>query len=1757
MSQKKLSLYGKKNPNIDTSYTHEENFFSLQQSYQLSTTRAEGEHHEISISDDECIEFIFDDNTTWFGNANTLNELFPNIDANKRSLNDASELPFSISTDDDQRSLKSVALKIFNVFAKKAIQQSVHELAAYLEKKLLDNQSGLYQVSSDFELQPYQVNKTMQPVLLFLHGTGSSSKGSFAELHGSFLWQEMQRIYQQNILAFQHETFTKSPLQNAFEVLSQLPEGSKLHLITHSRGGLVGEVIARFCSDANGFDETGMAMLERIGRTADCNYIKKIRTLITKKKITVDKFIRVACPAKGTSLLSNRLDFYFNVSMNLLSLTSGGLNPIAEGFKALIASVLESKNDVNILPGLESMSPSSPFLKVLNAPDKIQNNVLVIAGNSEFSLTLKGLIVIITKLVFKGENDFVVNTASMYQGTKRENNLHYFFDEGAEVNHFSYFKNKKTQTALLEALNSKENPPASFHEYIPANALSDAERGVFGLEGGSVFYDEVSGKKPIVILLAGIMGSTLSKEGAHIWLNYLRLVMGGLSDLAMDKKGIKSKSLIKTSYKDICEYLSEYYDVVTFPYDWRISVTESAKNLHDKIVFLQSYQQPIKILAHSMGGVLAREFILTHPTTWKNLNQSEGFKLLMLGTPWMGSYRIANVFCGRDGIIKSLDSLDFAHSKSELIDLFAGFPGILNLLPTRKTDHDFADEKTWIELQKASKLQWRIPPKATLTEFGKFKKRVQDHEANIDFTNIYYIAGKDDITQAGYTIDKGEITFQATARGDQSVTWETGIPTKLRNTNSLYYSQITHGALANDESLFTAIHQILKNGTTDLLSRTEPNISDKTRSLVQLEAEELFEPDEVTAIHQILGLPLQKTKTKISLPALKVRVSNGDLMFSQYPIIIGHFKGDGIVSAERVADTYLKGELSMKHVLGNYPGEIGTHQFALKQEEEFNGACIIGIGEVDKLTAQQLTVTVEKAMIEYLSTHCRISGNSGMNKSGISTLLIGTDYGGLSVESSIRSIIQGIQFANAKMHAVKPNDTNLIHEVEFIELFEDRALQCFYSIKKIMMSSTDEIQIEFTSNKIKNLLGRRKRLLAENKSDWWQRLTVLAENETSNQTVKRLNFYTSTNGAREEKKELLSSTQLIENLLENISTNDKWTPEVAKTIFELLIPNDFKENIRRQTDILWVLDEFTAAYPWELFQTDIEKTKPLCVNSGMIRQLATTHYKMNTSTVNNKNVLVIGDPITNGFCNQLPGAENEAKQVEKLFGEFDYQITSMIKSNSHEIITALFKTEYKMIHISGHGNFSKTEPEKSGMIIGDNVFFTPREFNQLSYTPEFVFVNCCYLGKVDSEQEALYQSRYRFAANIGTQLIQNGVKAVIAAGWAVDDAAALEFANVFYRCMFEGYEFGKAVLQARKTIFEKYPNTNTWGAFQCYGDPFYKVKLSTKRSEKSRHYIITQEAENDVENLLSKAQIAYFDAVNLLIELDAILEAVYQFEVETPELLEKIAIAYVELDEYQKAITLFKKILTYEKAGYSVSSLEKYNNILAKQTLDDYLHNFTKERNYEQEMDMMISSLTKLLEIAETSERHSLIGSAYKRKAIICNKRADKIKALTQAAHHYYQAHENQKSNATYSLVNWIEIEYFLHQLDVQKWGGQSANTLYKLPTLSSIKAKLEKSFADLQTKISFENHDYWDLISKANVSLCLWLLDGMKDEDKFNSIVQAYKKPWENVGSKNKKMSEIEHFDLLIDFSKLTKVKTMQTIFTSMKEALLKEITA
>jgi beta-lactamase superfamily II metal-dependent hydrolase/tetratricopeptide (TPR) repeat protein len=68
------------------------------------------------------------------------------------------------------------------------------------------------------------------------------------------------------------------------------------------------------------------------------------------------------------------------------------------------------------------------------------------------------------------------------------------------------------------------------------------------------------------------------------------------------------------------------------------------------------------------------------------------------------------------------------------------------------------------------------------------------------------------------------------------------------------------------------------------------------------------------------------------------------------------------------------------------------------------------------------------------------------------------------------------------------------------------------------------------------------------------------------------------------------------------------------------------------------------------------------------------------------------------------------------------------------------------------------------------------------------------------------------------------VQIVVAAGWAVDDRAAEAFAAAFYTSLLEGRDYGDAVREARSAAHDR-SSSLTWGAYQCYGDPGYRLTL--------------------------------------------------------------------------------------------------------------------------------------------------------------------------------------------------------------------------------------------------------------------------------------------------------------------------------------------
>ena len=1724
--------------------------------------------HTVELNKEKIIQLQFTDGTEWLCPPDTLEEFYPGSYLQTREGSGSFELPATLGMHDSQRGIiGDVALKIVNIFTRKLAEESVAALAAKLEEKQKAGFNGLVSINARFQLEPLKKTDPSKPILLFIHGTNSSTEGSFGEIFGTPLWAYLTQAYGNNILGYQHATLMQSPLSNALDLMQQLPPNARLHIITHSRGGLVGEIISRFDGDmpgSIGFSDKEIAYLQKENRTDDVEKVKALNDTFKIKNFKVEKFIRVACPTNGTTILSKRLDHFFNISLNLIGLVTGAAaNPVYSAMKQLLIAVIDQKNEVDVLPGVEAMRPDSPFINMLNNQSSdmsIKTDVVAIAGNCKARLNPKGIVILAGRLFYLKDNDLVVDTASMYDGSKRKDRLQYLLDEGDTVDHFHYFKNEKTNKAILRALQADTSAHISDFKYHTRGMVGAAERNaVLKLDGGEVLSQHISGKKPVLIIIPGIMGSNLTQKGDLVWINYLSFLSGGLSRISSDKTDVAATSLIKTSYGDLAKYFSDAYDVLLFPFDWRMPLKETTKKFSEKISELIKLEVPIKIIGHSMGGVLVRDFMVFHPEKWNTLKNVPGFQMVFLGSPLGGSYRILNVLLGEDDMIKKLAKIDLIHTKKELLRIFSQLQGIHSLLPLTDTPgNDFGLHETWQKIADAfGDNNWPVPTKALLDQFTAYRKQVLEtvNQPEFDYGNAVYIAGRDKDTPCGYRIDdtiRGkELVLLSTGEGDQSCTWDMSIPQKISQKDNVYFVDVSHGPLSSKPVMFAGLKEILSKGSTALFPKKRPSVRATERVFRKTDTYDFdLSPDGVEKT--ILGISDDDLLFGPQQTTLKVSVSNGDLRYATYPVLAGHFYNDGIISAEKSIDWNLNGELSRRHKLGLYPGSIGSSKiFLRKDNSKFKGALIAGLGRQGELTSYQVMRTIEQGISNYLSEYNTAIDSKDKKAEGtaigISPLVIGSGYGGLTIESSIVAILQAIQSANSKISRIYGETAKLVEVVEFIELYKDRALSCVHAIKSIEKSDTLGLNIQWINYSIKKLPGLRERLPVDNTSEWWTRINVrnAGSDDGDHKARQGLRVSISTDAAREEVRFLGSNNETVVQLLEEMSTDNKWSPELAKTIFELLIPTDFKSQVKRQNNINWILDEEAAAYPWELLQDGLENTKPLCVNAGMIRQLATTDYRININSVIENNALVIADPDLKGYCTQLPGARAEGEQVAERFKTHSYQVTQSINGSAAEILIAMFSKSYKIVHLAGHGVFNTDASKPSGMLIGNNAFLTTFEVSQMSEVPELVFVNCCFLGKTDTIAEEFYKSRYKLAANIGTQLIQIGVKAVIVSGWAVDDEAALAFSEEFYNKMFLNYQFGQAVKAAREKVYNLYKTrTNTWGAYQCYGDPFYTLDTASAAKTQKFSFVIPEEAEIELTNLFSKIDTGSYETDSTIQLLKQIEMEVNRADIRNSKITELEAMLYSALGDYEAAVQKFQYLMQQEDASFSLAATEKYCNARAKLYLRQWLgqnksNGKTSDsakkdsalKDYIKAMEKVIADLMVLQQFGATAERLSILGSTYKRLSQF--KTGEEKWADLMAAAHFYRAAYYTRSARyhNYSLTNWLTLERVLILAGKRKWGEdlqkngtKKSDYCYKLPSKAEALNMLEEAYQ----KNTTDDMDYWQMNDKSNMELCYLLLG--KSGYGYEKVSESIKSTWSYIGHQGNKLSDLEHLDFLAE---------------------------
>ncbi len=1465
------------------------------------------------------------------------------------------------------RGMVGIGIKVLEFFGVEISKEVAGRAAAVFEARQLglakDQAPGLYRTrlvqGAVLQAAPLAAQLPIdRPLLVFLHGTMSSVHGSFGALeapaesapagftsagaavnagsvddHANDTARRDTRAallsrYGEHLYAFEHLSLTQSPVANALDLVNSLPKGAELHLVSHSRGGLVGELLCLgqrdrandplvtgiveqlFDTDRTIAPQLGLVPLpdeQKAARNAayaaDLQKLRDLLAALDDKQLRITRFVRVACPARGTTLASGRLDRWLSVLDLLASHTLFG-----EAADFLL-SVLKQRTDPRTMPGIEAMLPGSALTRLLQLPGlTTRADLSVIAGDVEGQSFWGSVKLLAADWFYGSEHDLVVNTGSMSGGLKRAvGDARWLEDSGPQVTHFRYFTNATSLRWLLAGLTRTDAENGGFGAIEAARADEPRWRSAVATSRAAAT------PRPIVVVVPGTMGSALDAGNRPVWLNYWALLRGGLADIGWDAAGVEPVDLISAFYGPLLEHLAREHRVEILPYDWRRSVRDSAADLARLLKRLlpeaEATGMPLHIVAHSLGGLLGRSMIADGgegAELWKRMGQlKKPGRLLMLGTPNRGSYEAVRWLTGFNPTQAKLSLLDLRHDVNGIVDIVRRFPGMAELLPFDAASGAFSKVETWRRLKRDVDLRLPLIEQSVLDDAGTTWARLL--AAPADPARMHYVAGCHhatviDVRASAESEIPGprRLDWVATTEGDGTVSWASG---RLDGVAIHYAERTAHDELCSnidDRRIFRAYVDLLGSGRTDQLATTPPvqrgaKGAATTFVLPPMPVADSIPDEHAVALLNFSGRKPDSGGPRVTTPQIAISVCHGDLSYARHAVLVGHYEGDTIVSAEAAIDSRLNGALMARRDLGLYPGRKGSHAVFRNPDpgRSPSGAVVVGLGAVGDLGAGQLQAGVRDAMLEYAlrvaqdaavtsaggSVGSSVGGSVGAGASAgasrvqarLSCLLVGSGGGGLAVRESVESILRGAIDANSRLVDTGLDSRVLITEIEFIELYEDLAIGAARAMGHAMAAEDIENGVRWSPPTLRTGQGGRLRRSYDSDRAWDQRIEIIEDTEAD-----MLRFNVTTNRARSEDTLSTGQLALADLFVQQAGSSTVADMALSSTLFELLLPPTFKEIAPDQRDMVLVVDERSARFPWELLHDQRSpNNEPVAIQSGIVRQLKTADFRLRPVHSTDDTALVIGNPDlgANRQFPPLPGARAEAEAVrDKLLSRWAaHDVEALIDAEVAPIVAALHSKPWRVLHLAGHGEHRWQHPVTgklvSGMVIGDGVFLTPGDIQQMRSVPELVFINCCHLGKTlavapGADGPAVDAARQpppfaALAANLGAQFVRMGVRAVVCAGWAVDDDAATTFASHFYDQLLSGCSFRDAVKAARRSTWELHKGSNTWGAYQCYGDPSWRLSRNAASGDRSvaDDYVTVTELVADLANLAESARV--------------------------------------------------------------------------------------------------------------------------------------------------------------------------------------------------------------------------------------------------------------------------------------------------------------
>jgi pimeloyl-ACP methyl ester carboxylesterase len=279
-----------------------------------------------------------------------------------------------------------------------------------------------------------------------------------------------------------------------------------------------------------------------------------------------------------------------------------------------------------------------------------------------------------------------------------------------------------------------------------------------------------------------------------LWLDPIDIQHGRLAALRLPGSGrIVSLGVVLFSYLRLKLQLRAAGFAVEFhDYDWRLPVAQLGVEFAARV--RAAAPAPVAIVAHSMGGLLARA-ALAHP------GMAHVQRVVLLGTPNLGSFAAVQALRGTYAVVRKVARLSLGASAEALTrEVFSSFPSLYDLLPAGGAT-DLFDPARWPRSGPAPRAELLGAARAARAQYAPADDR------------FALIAGMGQATVTAVSTGRDEFIYTLTRHGDGTVpTASAELPGAL-----CVYARVAHSELTRDPLVAAAVVDLLRRGRTTRL----------------------------------------------------------------------------------------------------------------------------------------------------------------------------------------------------------------------------------------------------------------------------------------------------------------------------------------------------------------------------------------------------------------------------------------------------------------------------------------------------------------------------------------------------------------------------------------------------------------------------------------------------------------------------------------------------------------------------------------------------------------------------------------------------------------------------------------------------------------------------------------------------------------------------------------------------------------------------